>query len=77
MPIFEYKCNECGCEFEALVFGSENPDCASCKNSNVEKLMSVCGFVSQGTGNSGTAKKSAGASGCGGCASTNCGSCGG
>jgi len=77
MPIFEYKCNGCGKEFEALVFGSEKPDCSACKSSDVEKLMSVCGFVSQGSGGSDAVKKSAGSSSCSGCASTSCGSCGG
>ncbi len=37
MPVFEYKCQECGEEFEELVFG-QNPDvaCVKCNSKKVK-----------------------------------------
>ncbi len=41
MPLYEYRCNECGNTFEVLVF-SEDEDikCPNCGSKNVEKLIS-------------------------------------
>ena len=44
MPIYEYHCDECGAEFEALVFTAQdivNVVCTACNSSNVMKLMSA------------------------------------
>jgi putative FmdB family regulatory protein len=41
MPIYEYTCNNCGQEFEALVRGSEKPACPSCGEGNLSKQISV------------------------------------
>jgi putative FmdB family regulatory protein len=47
MPMFEYKCNNCGEKFELLVFGQENIiNCPRCSSEKVQKLMSA--FASQG-----------------------------
>ena len=72
MPIFEYRCKECGNEFEELVTGDREkviacPDCGK----NTEKLMSVIGGIAMNK-NSGPscASSCAGASACaasGGC----------
>jgi len=76
MPIYEYHCNNCGCNFERLVFGKENPEgCPACNSKKVNKLMSACGFISKGSGGE-AVKASASASSCSGCASTSCASCG-
>ncbi|HAS87833.1 MAG TPA: zinc ribbon domain-containing protein [Desulfovibrio sp.] len=42
MPIYEYKCDVCGHEFEELVFSSstENPSCPECKSKDTEKQLS-------------------------------------
>ncbi|TIH13709.1 zinc ribbon domain-containing protein [Marinifilum sp. JC120] len=42
MPIYEYKCNVCGLEFEELVFpsSSDNPVCPECKSPDTGKLLS-------------------------------------
>ncbi len=40
MPIFEYKCEECGKRFEAIVFGSQTPECPGCKSAKLEKQLS-------------------------------------
>ncbi|GEM_PF-1681027 len=43
MPIYEYKCRECGFEFEELVFNrDECPKCPKCGSPKTEKLMSAC-----------------------------------
>lgn len=74
MPIYEYQCKNCDQEFEYLVFGSEKPDCPSCKSKKVSKLMSPCGFISKG-GSGETVSSSAGASSCSGCAASSCAGC--
>lgn len=40
MPIFEYRCNGCGHEFEALIRKSDVPACPSCKANDLERLLS-------------------------------------
>lgn len=76
MPIYEYKCNECGHTFEYLVLGGSEPErCAECQSGNVCRLMSTCGFVSKGSGGQ-TESKSAGASSCTGCSASSCAGCG-
>ena len=72
MPIFEYKCEKCGNEFELIVFGSDLPECPSCGDKNPVKKMSTFGFsvgykYRSSSPNSG--------SGCAGCNSSNCSSC--
>jgi len=76
MPIYEYKCNDCGNIFETLVLGKNEPNkCEICGKGNISRMMSVCGFLSKnGTGE--TVSSSAGSSSCSGCSSTSCSSCG-
>ena len=77
MPIYEYKCNACGKDFETLVMGSSKPECPACDSRDLSRLMSACGFISKSSGPSGdTQVKSAGSSGCGSCSSSSCASCG-
>ena len=78
MPIYEYKCNDCGKNFETLVMGSLKPECPSCDSKDLARLMSASGFISKSSGPGGETqvKSSAGASSCSGCPSSNCGSCG-
>jgi len=73
MPIYEYRCEDCGQEFESLVLGSETPECVKCSGKNVNKLMSACGFVSKGSGGQ-TVGSSAGSS-CAGCSASSCAGC--
>jgi len=51
MPIYEYKCQKCGKQFEALQ-GINDPDVKSCKfcRGKVQKLVSVTSFTLKGTG---------------------------
>jgi putative FmdB family regulatory protein len=72
MPIFEFRCQACGHEFEKLVFaGDLQVDCPMCQNTQVEKLMSACAAK---VGYKFTAASSK--SSCTGCAATSCSTCG-
>ena len=42
MPIFEYRCRECGTKFEKIVSsGATKITCAKCSSARVDKLLSV------------------------------------
>ena len=42
MPIFEYKCQDCGTQFEKIVASSSSSVlCGECASPNVEKLLSI------------------------------------
>ncbi len=79
MPLYEYKCSDCGCEFEELVFNSEEcPECPECKSGNTGKLISACKFKAGGGESIGEAMPSAptsSGSGCSGCSGGNCSTC--
>jgi len=75
MPIYEYHCENCGEDFEYLVFGKEKPDCISCNSRKINRRVSACGFISRGRGGE-TTRTAAGNSSCSGCSSTGCSTCG-
>jgi len=41
MPIFEYACNECHHEFEALVYGRDKAECPKCHSKKLTPQLSV------------------------------------
>jgi putative FmdB family regulatory protein len=42
MPIYEYRCTNCGAHVEALVRSrSQQPRCTECGSSQLEKLLSA------------------------------------
>jgi putative FmdB family regulatory protein len=42
MPIFEYRCRNCGSVFEAIQFSASTPSvCKKCESPDVERLLSV------------------------------------
>lgn len=42
MPIFEYRCRDCGAEFEKIVRSDGDPVvCAECRSRKVERQLSV------------------------------------
>jgi putative FmdB family regulatory protein len=61
MPLFEFKCADCGHKFEELVMGSKAINCPECKSADVEKLLST--FAASTSSNSSSA--SCGAPSCG------------
>ncbi len=52
MPIYEYACNECGHELEALQKMSDTPliDCPACARPALKKKISAAGFRLTGSG---------------------------
>ncbi|SHN66031.1 FmdB family zinc ribbon protein [Desulfovibrio litoralis] len=78
MPIFEFRCEKCGNEFEELVFGNDLPPCPKCKHNVCQKLISMAQFNVPGPSRAGqtvTFPSSGGGSKCGGCSGGDCSSC--
>ena len=52
MPIYEYKCESCGHQLEALQKMSDAPltECPACQAPQLIKLISAGGFQLKGTG---------------------------
>ena len=52
MPIYEYRCESCGHELEALQKISDAPlnECPSCEKTTLNKLISAAGFRLKGGG---------------------------
>jgi len=52
MPIYEYRCESCGHDMEALQKMSDDPltVCPECGKPTLKKLVSAAGFVLKGTG---------------------------
>lgn len=49
MPIYEYVCQSCHHEFEALVLGGKTPVCKSCGGGDLERLLSLPNVKSEST----------------------------
>ncbi|MBA4372652.1 MAG: FmdB family transcriptional regulator [Thermodesulfovibrio sp.] len=70
MPIFEYACNDCGEEFEKLVFAGTTVQCPKCSAGNIRKKMSTFGM------SGGEKPPAAGSSsGCSSCSGGSCSTC--
>lgn len=41
MPIYDYRCTDCGKTSELLVKASTVPNCPACASRNLEKLVSM------------------------------------
>ncbi len=52
MPIFEYQCNQCGEEFERVVFSGEERGitCPECRSKDITKKMSATSFMGSSIG---------------------------
>ena len=52
VPIYEYRCDACGHELEALQKMSDVPliDCPECSQSTLKKALSAAGFRLKGSG---------------------------
>jgi putative FmdB family regulatory protein len=49
VPIFEYRCQGCGKEFELLVLKTTSPACPACQGTSLERLVSLPAVKSAGT----------------------------
>ncbi|HNZ09376.1 MAG TPA: zinc ribbon domain-containing protein [Bacillota bacterium] len=67
MPIFDFKCENCGYTFETLAKRDEQVNCPKCNSERTRKLLSKFGF-SCGS----NFRSSLGSSDCSGCSSTSC-----
>jgi putative FmdB family regulatory protein len=62
MPIFEYVCQECHHEFEALVFGRDKATCPKCQSKRLSPQLSVFAVSAKGS-----SSPSSGSGPCGSC----------
>lgn len=49
MPLFDFTCQNCQNEFEALVRGAVVPVCPSCQSDKLERQMSLPSIKTQST----------------------------
>jgi putative FmdB family regulatory protein len=50
MPVFEYKCRQCGHQFEYLLLHSSPAvECPACQKHDLEQLISLCAISSEAT----------------------------
>jgi putative FmdB family regulatory protein len=49
MPIYEYRCADCGTSFETLIRGKRAVTCPHCGGSSLEKLLSAPAMLSGST----------------------------
>lgn len=71
MPIFEYKCKDCGHKYDIFHKSSSNPEevvCPECESKNSKKLLSSFSSSMNGSSSSGNSFPSGG-----GCANGMCG----
>ena len=52
MPIYEYRCSDCGHALEVMQKMSDQPmtDCPACGKATLSKLVSAAGFQLKGSG---------------------------
>jgi putative FmdB family regulatory protein len=63
MPIFEYTCQQCEHDFEALVYGKDKPECPKCHGKKLNPRLSVFAVSAKGS----SAPRSAAPGPCGSC----------
>ncbi len=65
MPIFEYICKDCKKRFEALVYGSREPQCPLCRGANLDQQISVFSVGAASSSRSQSVAAPCGAGACG------------
>jgi len=48
MPIYAYRCRDCGDEFETLVTSGETPVCGACASADLEQQLSLIASPAKG-----------------------------
>jgi putative FmdB family regulatory protein len=66
MPLYEYRCSDCGERFEQFVVDSTEVACRGCGSSQVRKLLSVFAVGGEKSKSAAAAAESV-AGGCGSC----------
>ena len=77
MPIYEYKCADCGATFQALRKMSQADQpiaCPKCGSDHTDRALSLFAAFSRSSSGA-MASVSGGGSACSGCSSHNCASC--
>jgi putative FmdB family regulatory protein len=67
MPIFEYICQECQHEFEALVFGRDKARCPKCQSQKLSPQLSVFAMSTKDMSAQGSPGSAASPGACGSC----------
>ena len=65
MPIFEYICQKCHHQFEALLYGKEKAECPKCHATKLEPQLSI--FAVSAKGSTGSTASASPARACGSC----------
>ena len=60
MPIYEYRCANCGAEFEKLMRSGDTPECPSCHGRKLDKKISVFATATQGASSASVPESCAG-----------------
>jgi putative FmdB family regulatory protein len=56
MPLYEYRCNDCGTEFEMMMRFSEadrRPECPACESRKTQKKLSAVASFGSGSPDTG------------------------
>jgi len=53
MPIFEYRCQDCGNKFEVIQLGEQKPECPQCHTQNLQKQLSTFAVSTKSNSSSG------------------------
>jgi len=48
MPIYAYRCRDCGKEFSTLVMSGETPVCESCSSADLDQQLSLIASPAKG-----------------------------
>ncbi len=78
MPMYEYRCLDCGAEFEELVRSDdEQVECEDCDSDKVQRKMSTFAMKTSGRTLADLPPPSRGGGGskCSGCSGGNCATC--
>ena len=63
MPIFEYACQKCDHQFEALVYGDQKAECPKCRSKKLAQQLSVFAVSGKGAASSSPAVGACGSCG--------------
>jgi putative FmdB family regulatory protein len=65
MPIFEYICQKCNHQFEALIYGDQKAECPKCHASKLAPQLSVFAVSAKGSSSSSSPRPTSPCGSCG------------